>query len=261
MGNPHGSYIWYELMTPDPVAATRFYGDVVGWSVDVHEGMAGGGGDYRILNIDGGAVGGMLEIGEDMRSHGARPTWIGYFGVDDVDRSVASIQAAGGQLLMPPMDVPNVGRMAMATDPQGLPFYVMRGASDGTSNAFDGQAIGHCAWNELVTSDLSAALNFYAAQFNIAKGDTMPMGPAGDYQFIDHAGRTIGGAMQPLHADQPLGWTYYFRVADIDSAHENARGGGATIMMEPHQVPGGDWVVIGVDPQGARFGLVGARKS
>ena len=266
MGNPHGSYIWYELMTPDAEAATRFYGDVIGWDIAVHPGSAGGGADYRILSYQGDGVGGMFQLTSDMCDQGARPAWVGYFGVDDVDASVGAIEAAGGKTLMPATDLPGVGRIAMAADPQGLPFYVMRpspppGQKGGESGAFDGMAVGHVAWNELVTSDLEAALSFYEAQFNVTKGDTMPMGEMGDYQFIDHGGRTIGGAMKAFSPEQPLGWTYYIRVADIDVAKEKVGAGGGKVMMGPHQVPGDDWVIIALDPQGARFGLVGARKA
>jgi hypothetical protein len=260
MTNKHGSFIWYELMTDDADAAQRFYADVVGWDVAAHAGAAAGGGDYRILSASDGGVGGLMQL--DPKCHGdARPTWLGYFGVDDVDASAAGISAAGGKVMMGPMDLPGVGRVAMVSDPQGLPFYIMRGASEASSNAFDADAVGHCAWNELVTSDLAAAMDFYGTQLNIAKGDVMPMGDMGDYQFMDHDGAMIGGAMKSFAPQQPLGWTFYFRVADVDAAHDKIASGGGKVMMDIHQVPGGDWVVIALDPQGARFGVVGARKA
>ena len=128
MPNPHGSFIWYELMTSDAAAAGEFYSAVVGWTFG--DRMPGDI-DYRgIVRSDGGNAGGVLQIDESMRSHGARPGWLGYIGVDDVDATVAAIEGDGGKVLMPAWDLPNVGRLAMVADPQGAPFYLMRGASE-----------------------------------------------------------------------------------------------------------------------------------
>jgi len=67
--------------------------------------------------------------------------------------------------LMAPFDIPNVGRMAMLADPQGIPFYVMRGASDEVSTAWERTGMGKCNWNELATPDQTAANAFYAKVF------------------------------------------------------------------------------------------------
>lgn len=149
----------------------------------------------------------------------------------------------------------------MVADPQGIAFYVMRGASDGTSTAFKPMVDGHCSWNELVTGDQSAALAFYTNQFGWKKGDVMPMGPMGDYQFIDHRGGMIGAMMTRPEGGPPPMRNYYFRVANIDAAASTATAKGATIMHGPTEVPGGDFVFQATDPQGAMFGLVGSRKS
>src|SRR6185503_16562358 len=81
---------------------------------------------YRMIGIaDGGFTGGVLPLTDEMQQHGARPTWLGYLNVRDVDGKVAEIESAGGKTLMPATDIPNVGRIAMVADPQGAPFYVM----------------------------------------------------------------------------------------------------------------------------------------
>jgi hypothetical protein len=261
---PQGSIIWYELMTSEAAAAERFYGELVGWRFATHPGATAAGGAYRLLSAPDAPVGGMMEVDGDMNQAGGRPLWVAYFAVDDVDASAERLVGAGGRLLMGPLDLPGVGRVALAADPFGAVFYIMRptpppGEDGAQSRSFDEEAIGHCAWNELTTTDLQGALAFYGDQFGIAKGDTMPMGEMGDYQFIHHGGRMIGGAMQGAHPDQPRGWTHYFRVPSIDSAQAKLEAGGGTILAGAHQVPGGDWVLICVDPQGARFGLTGAR--
>lgn len=258
MANPHGSYVWYELLTTDTEAAGRFYADVIGWSVDSYDSTVAG---YHVLAIGTEGIGGMMTLPPGGAESGMRPGWLGYIGVDDVDAAIAAITAAGGALHMPAMDIPNVGRIALAADPQGLPFYVMKvaGAGEGSSGAFDPARAGHCSWNELVASDLPAALAFYTGQFGWTKGDVMPMGELGDYQFIDHAGGTIGAMMAAPPGGPPPGWNYYFRVEDIDTAAGRIGDGGGTILNGPMEVPGDDHILQAVDPQGVPFAIVGKR--
>jgi predicted enzyme related to lactoylglutathione lyase len=248
MANRHGSFIWYELLTGDIAAAGRFYADVLGWQVGAFEGEAAG---YQVFSHGRDGVGGMM-----LAPEGVRPCWLGYIAVDDVDAALASITLAGGTLQMPARDLPGVGRIAMVTDPQGAPFYLMRGASDEASTSFDQEAAGHCAWNELATSDLDAAVAFYARQFGWTRGEKLPMGGMGGYQLMQLGDRAIG-AMMAGAGDRPPMWSFYFRVPAIGAAAQRARDGGGAILHGPAEVPGGDHIVIGTDPQGALFALVG----
>lgn len=253
MRNAHGDFIWYELVTPDPEGAKTFYDAVMGWNVGPPHDDIG----YRMIgSADGGNAGGMLTLTADMQTHGARPMWVGYIGVDDVDQSVAAIEQAGGKSVMPAFDVPEVGRIALVADPQGVPFYVMRGNSDETSHAFSPRGVGHCGWNELAARDPVAALEFYTTQFGWAAGDTMPMGDLGVYQFINHHDVMLG-AIMPAASDKPGRWRFYFRVADVDAAKRAVEEKGGTVVHGPQEVPGGDRVLIGTDPQGAEFAIVG----
>lgn len=258
MTNAHGEFIWYELMTPDSDASKVFYDAVVGWTIGARP---PGDMDYRMIEAADGAVGGVMQLNQDMISGGAKPTWLGYFGVDDVDASVESIVAAGGQIHLPAFDIPNIGRIAMVTDPQGVPFYVMRGASDGTSTAYSRHSMGHVSWNELLTLDDAAALAFYDKQFGIKKVGAMPMGEMGDYTFIANSdgGEAIGAVMR-APPGAPPSWGFYFRVPDIEAAKQKIEQGGGTITHGPMPVPGGEMVVQAIDPQGARFGLVAPGK-
>ena len=258
MANKHGDFIWYELITSDADAAREFYGAVLEWTV-ADSGMPGM--DYRIINAPEHSVGGMMAITQDMADHGARPAWVGYIAVDEVDKCVESVVSGGGHTLMPAMDIPEVGRIAMVTDPQGAPFYVMKPGGDGESLAFayDQPRIGHCAWNELVTSDQQAAWHFYGMRFGWVKDGAMDMGAMGSYDFIRH-GAMVGAIMKGTAEMGPPHWNHYFRVADIDAAKTAVEGSGGTVINGPHEVPGGDYVINGIDPQGAHFALVGKRK-
>lgn len=262
MTNRHGDFIWYELMTRDPDRAKAFYDAVAGWTIATEPFGSEdiGGMDYRMVEAPDTAVGGVFRLSDAMCAEGARPGWLGYVAVENVDETVARAEALGGKTLMPAYDIPEVGRIALIADPQGAAIYVMRGTSaDGTSTAFDETALGHCRWNELTTSDPAAALAFYGDLFGWTSTEKMAMGEAGDYAFLDH-GDTRLGAVTPFMGGSPVPvWTYYFRVADIDASIAATEKGGGKILHGPMEVPGGEHIVIGMDPEGVAFALVGDR--
>jgi predicted enzyme related to lactoylglutathione lyase len=253
MSNPQGTPIWYELLSDDADASTAFYEQVIGWTVHRAE---PGGMDYRMIDAGGGdLVGGLMNLTDEMKAGGAKPIWLFYIGVDDVDATVDTIVAKGGAIHLPAFDMPGVGRMAMVADPQGIMFYVMRGEGEGDSQAWSRMGMGKCNWNELVTPDQSAANSFYAEVFGWQYPDKMPMGEMGDYIFIEAAGETIGATMPKPPEGQPAGWTFYFRTPDIDAAAERVKAAGGTVHAGPMEVPGGDMVIVASDPQGAGFGI------
>lgn len=256
-----GSWIWYELMTPDADGSKAFYDAVVGWNIQTTHGEDKAYG--FINNADGGMTGGVLHLDAEMQKHGARPCWLGYIGVDDVDASVAAIEAAGGRVLMPARDIEMAGRIALAADPNGAPFYVMTPTpppGGGESTAFSTTLVGRCGWNELLGADQQAALDFYTGLFGWSLPEPMDMGPMGKYQFVAHDGVTMGAIMRKPDQAPVSAWNHYFRVADINAAKAAVEAGGGTVRVGPMEVPGGDWIIQGVDPQGAYFALVGPNR-
>ncbi len=251
-----GSFVWYELMTPDAVAAAHFYAELLDWKISDNS-------DYREISASEGMVGGLLPLTDQMTAGGAQPAWMGYIRVDDVDAEVGAVEAAGGKVQMAGQDMPNVGRIAMVADPQGAPFYIITPAGEaaGPSNAFAAERpmMGHCAWNELSTTDPAGAWSFYGGRFGWAKDGDMDMGPLGKYEFVRHGDHMLG-AIMPKMPEMPVSaWTYYFRVADIDAAASYIKANGGTLLQEPMEIPGGDYALTAADGQGAAFGLVGPR--
>ncbi|MDO9521325.1 MAG: VOC family protein [Pseudohongiella sp.] len=264
MQNKHGDFIWYELLTSDLDGARKFYGKILGWNI-VNSDMPGP--EYWFFNATGidsdkqNTVGGMMQISSEMKAGGAVPLWLGYIGVDDVDVCIERLIAAGGTVIMPATDVPGAGRIAMVTDPQGVPFYVIRGDGDEPSLSFaaDKPRPGHCAWNELASTDPAGAWTFYSSLFGWVQDGEMDMGEMGKYQFIRHGG--VIGALMPKPKEMPVPmWSYYFRVVDIDAAAKAVTDNGGQVFYGPAEVPGGDFIISGMDPQGAAFNLVGAKK-
>ena len=254
MPNPEGTPIWYELVTADPDASKAFYDHVIGWTI---EAAPSGPMDYRMITTSGGDnVGGVMRLTAEMQAGGAKPTWLFYIGVDDVDASFEKVKANGGGVLMAPFDIPGAGRAAFVTDPQDNPFYIMRGASEENSTAWDRMGMGKCNWNELNTPDQAGANAFYADTFGWTYPDKMAMGEMGDYWFIDAAGQTIGATMTVQPNDSP-GWRFYFRTPDIDATAKKVGEAGGTVLAGPMEVPGGDRIIVATDGHGTVFGAVG----
>ncbi|HET9520199.1 MAG TPA: VOC family protein [Candidatus Limnocylindrales bacterium] len=126
-----GTIIWHELMSRDPDASERFYGDVVGLSVV----PAGDGPEaYRMLVADGRPIGGVTgpRPGTDVwPSGGPAGHWVGYFESADVDAAAAKAQELGGDVRLGPLDIPGVGRVAVLRDPDGATFGLFDPARPG----------------------------------------------------------------------------------------------------------------------------------
>jgi predicted enzyme related to lactoylglutathione lyase len=134
-----------------------------------------------------------------------------------------------------------------------------QGNPDAQSDVFSADGgLGRCGWNELQTTDVDAARRFYADQFGWSSDEFMPMGEMGEYRFLDRGGTRLGALFNAGNG-QPPHWRYYFRVPSVTAAKDTAEAKGGTIHMGPQDVPSGDFIVIGTDPQGAEFALVGGK--
>lgn len=254
MPNPHGTPIWYELVTPDPDSAQAFYEQAIGWTTRPFPGALPEGVDYRILTApDGEGVAGLTGFSEE-----APPGWYSYIGVDDVDAAADAARSAGGTILAEPFDLPGLGRMALIADPGGATIYAMKGFSPEASMSFKQNASGHGEWHELYAADDAVALAFYERLFGWTKQGAMPMGEMGDYSFLA-LGETPLGAVMPAPPGERPRWNYFFRTGSIEAAKDRIGAAGGTVTMDPMEVPGGDWVLYASDPQGLHFGLVGSK--
>src|SRR4051812_22948414 len=182
------NFVWYELATNDVDAAAAFYHAVIGWEATPFD---TGATDYRILAMAGKGVGGLMPLPESCED----AFWLGYVGVADADAAIADAQA-GGAIVRRVMDIPQVGRIGLISDPQGVGYAVIQGASEGKSEAFDQTLPGHGNWHELHTTDPAAAFDFYGSRYGWTKGRTMPMGAMGAYQLFQADGVDIGGMMK-----------------------------------------------------------------
>jgi predicted enzyme related to lactoylglutathione lyase len=254
---PQGNFIWYELLTTDQEAAIAFYIKVVGWTAADYENSQSANMRYTILSAGERGVGGIFQLNQQMLDGGARPGWLGYIGVPDTDARAKAIASAGGAVHIPPSDIPNVGRFAMVADPGGAVFYLMTPLPQDEPPAVDPETPGHVSWRELYAAQgQEQAFAFYSAQFGWRTETEMDMGPMGKYRIFGRDGVQMGGMMDKPENVPASAWTYYINVDGIDAAVERVKANGGQVLMGPMEVPGGSWIIQGLDPQGANFALV-----
>lgn len=256
----YGAFVWYELLTSDKKAAEAFYAQIMGWTGE----EAGAPGiDYTFLTVDGARIGGLMNLPEDACAAGARPGWLGYIGVEDADECAKSVEAKGGRIHRAPEDIPGYGRFAVLADPQGATFCVIAPGKEHSSAPTEAHrpgVPGFGGWHELYADDLEAAFDFYSGMFGWRKDQAVDLGEMGVYQLFAINGVQAGGMMKrPPNMPAAL-WNYYFNVESIEAAAARVREAGGQICMGPHQVPGGAWILMAFDPQGAMFSLVGPKQ-
>lgn len=256
MSDPTGRFVRYELMTTEVAAARDFYSRVVGWdTVDAQmPGMT-----YWMFAAAGKPLAGLMELPDDARKMGAPPHWMGYVAVPDVDAAAQKATATGGRIYVPPTDIPNVGRFSVIADPTGGTISLFTSSNPEQDQPSPPNAPGRVGWHELYTDDPEKVWGFYAGLFGWEKKDALDMGPMGTYQIFGTRDVALGGMMKrPPHV--PIScWNYYFNVGNVDEAAARVADAGGRVLHGPQEVPGGDFVIMALDPQGAAFALVGRR--
>jgi predicted enzyme related to lactoylglutathione lyase len=249
-----GTPSWVDLSSPDLDASIDFYGALFGWDVPEPENSEQTGGYRRALLRDKSAAGMM-----PLMQEGQPPAWTTYVSVEDADATAAAVREAGGQVIAEPMDVMDLGRMAVFADPEGAVFGIWQPGSFAGAEVVNEP--NSFSWNEHNTRDPEGAKKFYSSVFGWDARE-VEMGDAGTYTTWRHADRSededsIGGLldMRGLVDDNvPVHWMTYFTVEDFDATREKAEERGASVIFGPMELPIGRLAIL-TDPQGAAFGI------
>ncbi|HKB51381.1 MAG TPA: VOC family protein [Solirubrobacterales bacterium] len=246
-----GTPSWVDLGTPDLEASADFYTALFGWDVPESENAEQTGG-YRQAMLGDKATAGMMPLMQE----GQPPAWSTYVSVEDADATAAKVTEAGGTVMAEPMDVMDLGRMAIFADPTGAVFGIWQ------PGTFAGAGIvnepGALSWNELNTRDPEAAKAFYGAVFGWDFEDN-DMGEMGTYTTLKLGDAMVGGMLdmagRGVPEEIPAHWQVYFAVEDTDAAVEQAKQAGGNVMVEPMEVPAGRFAIL-TDPFGASFAVI-----
>ncbi len=236
-----GMFCWIELATNDAAAAKTFYTSLFGWTANdmpIPDGV------YTMWQKNGHDLGAMYQ------SKDIPPNWASYVNVASVDDSAKKAQSLGANLIAPPFDVMDVGRMAVVADPQGATFCLWQAKKHIGATIRD-EANTLC-WNELMTSDIVVARDFYKGLF----GWNLELSP--QYTEI-HVGPVPVGGMMQITADMmgtPPNWAPYFSVDDCDGTVAKAKSLGAQIYVPPTDIPNVGRFSVIADPQGAMFDVI-----
>lgn len=239
---PAGVPCWVDLMVPDVAAASRFYEQVLGWTVPEPDEQWGG---YVVAHVGGAAAAG---IGPEQP--GARTAWTLYFASDDADATAKAVADAGGTVLAPPTDVGPLGRMAVCVDPAGAPFGLWQAGTMVGAELVNEP--GGLTWEDLRSTDAAAAHAFYATVFGF-RLDALEMADEEYRTFaLPSEQGPLGGLGGLMGGEGPSHWLVYFAVADADAAVAAAQAGGGTVTAPAFDTPFGRMAGL-VDPYGAPF--------
>jgi uncharacterized protein len=246
-----GRFVWNELMTTSTAGAAEFYGRVVGWRAEPWKRNSA----YLSLLAPSGPAAGLMLLPLDAKAAGATPSWLSYVGTPNVDGTVREAERLGGHCLRGVSSMKGVGSWAVLADPQGAVFAPF--APESPRRPAHAAGFGEISWHELATTDHRAALAFYGELFGWVETASHDMGPLGEYLLFGFPGEPPLGGMWTKTKEMPFPphWLSYVRVEDLKAAVARIEVAGGTLMNGPTQVPGGDWIAQGLDPQGAAFAL------
>ncbi|HEV2761058.1 MAG TPA: VOC family protein [Acidimicrobiales bacterium] len=251
---PTGAPCWVDLMTSDVDRARDFYSQLFGWTSDEPSEEFGG---YFMFSNDGVPVAGG---GPTMPDAGADNVWSVYLATDDATKAVEIGTTKGAQVIAPPMDIADLGTMAVLLDPTGAAIGMWQ------PNTFQGISVlnepGTPGWFELLTRDHQGAVEFYRAVFG---WDTRAMSDTDEFRYTtaNDGDTMLCGVMDAtsfLPEGVPAHWSVYFTTADTDATVAKCTELGGSVEQPAEDTPYGRIAKV-ADPMGARFKLVGPNEA
>ena len=253
----HGKLVWFELVTSDPAKSKAFHADLLGWTVEPQE-MAGM--KYELAKAGGKEVA-TLRAGDDkkVKSH-----WVPFVSVPDVDAAVAAVEKNKGKVVKAAVDVPDVGRFAIVSDPNGAEFAVFKSTKSDDPDT-DQAKPGEFVWAENLTKNKKAqdaALAFYPAAVGYS-ASSMDVGEGKKKSKYDMLSMAEGdkpkhraGVVPAKPASLGGHWLPWVSVDDVDGTVAKVKGLKGKVVTKPHDIPGVGRAAVVTDPTGAPLGLL-----
>ena len=240
-----GRFVWHELATSNVKQAVGFYSELFSWKAREQE--MGPGFTYTMLKAGDTDVGGIAPLGPTDKTP---PHWRAYCTVPDVDAAARRAAQLGGRVLVPPTDIPTVGRFAVVADPQGAVLFPFRSEPTNMPESKGPPPVGTFCWDELMTTDPVAAVSFYTAIYGWTVTE-QDMGPGGTYRVIKRGDVMTGGIMKLPMPQVPTYWAAYVAVANVDASLKRAESLKASVVVAPTDIPAMGRFAVFADPAGA----------
>jgi uncharacterized protein len=245
-----GKLIFVQLVTPDLAASKHFYAGLFGWTFrDLQAGST----KYAEAYLDGRPVAGLIH--RELPAGGQRqPAWLSFFAAADVDAAKKVALQNGAKLLIEPHNVPDRGREAIFSDPQGAVFAILSSKSGDPSDTL--AAPGDWIWSSLLTSDPDADAAFYQKLFGYEVFE-LPSDPGVEHLLLaseDYARASVNSLPGNRSKSHPH-WLNYVRVEDAEQMTAKVVALGGRVLVATHPDRHGGKISVVTDPQGAPFGL------
>jgi predicted enzyme related to lactoylglutathione lyase len=248
-----GKFVWHDLITDDVEGVRRFYGGLLGWRFERTQHPVAD--DYTLIVSGGQYVGGIVHLEDGGTEDYSR--WLPYLSVADVDAAVGLTAAAGGAVVVEPLDLGAVGRAAAVTDPQGAVLGLLRSRVGDPDDSVPAPP-GGVVWNELLAADDGEAAGFYSA---LAGFDAVSIARrGGEYTMLRAQGLERAGILQRPDDQVTPQWLTYFAVPDVAAAARRAAELGGEVLLPPSQDLREGTLALVTDPAGAVFALQQAPK-
>ena len=249
---PPNTFCWPELLTSDVAGAKNFYSALFGWTFE--DNPVGENQVYVMVSLRGKSVGAMYARTAEQEKMNIPTNWLPYISVTDVKESFQKASRAGAKGLVEPMDVLDVGKMAVLRDPQGASFALWQPLQH--AGAELANEPGAFTWNELYTRDVDASGSFYTNVFGWG-ANTADMGDM-QYTSFMNGERPAAGMLeiQKDWGEVPPHWLTYFAVDDADAAAKKITELGGTVTSGPQDIPEVGRFATALDPQGSAFAII-----
>jgi predicted enzyme related to lactoylglutathione lyase len=249
-----GRIIWRDLITDKPAESRDFYSELFGWEFEGVGNLFGLGGEdaYSLIRHNGRLIGGMVNENRLERAGDEISQWVALMSVDDIDAATGAFASGGGQVLTPPTDIAQRGRMSVVVDPQGALLALIQTETGDPLRHEPGY--GDFLWDELWTSDVSASTRFYQQVAGLSPSDEN-ISADRSYRVMSRGDEPAAGILaHPFEGERPV-WVTYVRVEDPAAITARVEELGGTVYVEAQDRPLGGQVALIADPSGAGIAL------
>ena len=244
-----GKFVWADLFTTDPVATTKFYSGLFGWTANI---ITQNGKAYTVFSNGSRPVAGLAPRPP---SNTKRPSrWIGYIAVTDMASTLKLVTKAGGQVRAEARDFPQRGTQAIIADNEGSTIGLLQSTSG--DSADDEPKPGDWNWFELFVKQPQVVSAFYRQVINYEVAPDLRTERKNDFLLSSDSLARAGVAPLPDREDAKPGWLGVVRVESIDETLARAVKLGGEVLVSPRAAAFESRFAIIADSTGGTVGLV-----